>query len=163
MLCRVWRYTALDCRPVPPAIGLLNGRLEILALQDRLGFPHLLQVVEELQKHDPGEHGQAIKVAIEPLADRARGYTSTGSSLPPLSPAPVSTTLAAVPSGGCVSFMVLLVVPGMTLASRGHGRSRRTEHPRRAFSSENQRECLSCNHSVKLSASHLNHTASAQG
>jgi hypothetical protein len=41
--------------------------------------------------------------------------------------------------------------------------SRRTEHPWRALASENQRECLPGNHSVKLSAFHLNHAAPAQG
>ena len=29
--------------------------------------PHLLHVVQELEEHDPGEHRQAIEIAIEPL------------------------------------------------------------------------------------------------
>ena len=36
----------------------------------------LLQVVEELQEHDPGEHRQPVEVAVEPLVlahDVARG------------------------------------------------------------------------------------------
>jgi len=41
--------------------------------------------------------------------------------------------------------------------------SHRTEHPRRALASENQRQCLPGNHSVKLSAFHLNHVAPVQG
>ena len=28
---------------------------------------HLLHVVQEFQEHDPGEHGQTVEVAVEPL------------------------------------------------------------------------------------------------
>ena len=39
-------------------------------------FADLLHVVEELEEHDPGEHGQAVEVAVQPLVlahDVARG------------------------------------------------------------------------------------------
>ena len=30
-------------------------------------LPLLLQVVQELEEHDPGEHRQAVEVAVQPL------------------------------------------------------------------------------------------------
>ena len=41
------------------------------------GFGELLVVVEKLEEHDPGEHGQAVEVAVEALVlahDVARGF-----------------------------------------------------------------------------------------
>ena len=57
----------LLCGPVAPAIRGLDGGAVFLAAELRLGLLALLQVVEELQEHDPGEHGQPVQVAVEPL------------------------------------------------------------------------------------------------
>ena len=58
--------------PVPPAVGRLDGRPVLLAgrsLASALLDP--LHVVQELEEHDPGEHGQAVEVAVEsPLSLR---------------------------------------------------------------------------------------------
>ena len=32
-----------------------------------VGFANLLQIVQELEEHDPGEHGQAVEVAVQPF------------------------------------------------------------------------------------------------
>ena len=53
--------------PIPPAIRRLDGRLVPLSRQLRACLFDLLQVVEELQKHHPGQHRQAVKVAVQPL------------------------------------------------------------------------------------------------
>ena len=53
--------------PVAPAVGRLDGRAELLAGERGLLLALQLQVVEELEKHDPGEHGQAVEVAVEAL------------------------------------------------------------------------------------------------
>ena len=48
----------------------------VLAAQLGLALLDLLHVVEELQEHDPGEHRQAVEVAVQPLVlahDVARG------------------------------------------------------------------------------------------
>ena len=53
--------------PIPPAIGRFDGRAVLLAADCRPRFLDLLQVVKELEEHDPGEHRQAVEVAVEPL------------------------------------------------------------------------------------------------
>ena len=53
--------------PIAPAVGRLDRGVEGLTRQRRLVLVHPLQVVEELQKHDPGEHGQPVQVAVQPL------------------------------------------------------------------------------------------------
>ena len=53
--------------PIAPAVGRLNGGAKRLAAQAWLPLAQLLHVVEELQEHDPGEHGQAVEVAVETL------------------------------------------------------------------------------------------------
>jgi hypothetical protein len=71
-------------RPVAPAIRRFEGRAKAFARH--LGFllGDLLHVVEELEKHDPGEHGQAVQVAVEPLVlahDVAAGLDDGGKAL----------------------------------------------------------------------------------
>jgi hypothetical protein len=53
--------------PIAPAVGRLDGGLELLSSKLRLALALKLQVIEELQEHDPGEHRQAVEVAIQPL------------------------------------------------------------------------------------------------
>ena len=53
--------------PIPPAIGRFNGGPETLPGHDCFHLPLLLHVVQELQEHDPGEHGQPVQVAVEAL------------------------------------------------------------------------------------------------
>lgn len=63
-------------RPIAPTIRRLDGRLEFLTSQRRLIRALMLQVIKELQEHDPGEQRQSIKVAVQPLVlahDVARG------------------------------------------------------------------------------------------
>ena len=50
----------------------------------RLLLALLLQVVEELQEHDPGEQRQAVEVAVQPLVlahDVARGLEEAAERL----------------------------------------------------------------------------------
>ncbi|WP_245294020.1 hypothetical protein [Methylobrevis pamukkalensis] len=54
-------------RPIAPAIRSLDDRAIVLACELRASLLDPLHVVEELQEHDPGEHRQPIKVAIQPL------------------------------------------------------------------------------------------------
>ena len=61
---------SLVAGPVAPAVGRLDGRAVALAAQRGLGLLDLLHVVEELQEHDPGEHRQAVEVAVSPLSLR---------------------------------------------------------------------------------------------
>ena len=51
--------------PIAPAVGRFDGVTEAFAGQLRVGLADLLQIVEELQEHDPGEHRQTVEVAIE--------------------------------------------------------------------------------------------------
>jgi hypothetical protein len=55
--------------PIPPAIGRSDGRAVALAADGRPRFLDLLQVVEEFstKEHDPGEHRQAVEVAVQSL------------------------------------------------------------------------------------------------
>ena len=54
-------------RPVAPAVRRLERGPKRLAGQLALPARDLLHVVQELQEHDPGEHRQAVEVAVEPL------------------------------------------------------------------------------------------------
>ena len=66
----------LGC-PVAPSIRLVNGGSVLLAAQLRPRFLDLFHVVQELQKHDPGEHRQAAEVAGQALVlphDVAGGF-----------------------------------------------------------------------------------------
>ena len=54
-------------RPIAPAVRRLDGGAEVSPLSVRLLLAQLLQVVEELEEHDPGEHRQAVEVAVQPL------------------------------------------------------------------------------------------------
>jgi hypothetical protein len=56
----------LSC-PIAPAVGRRDRRLERHALELGVGLARPFQVVEEFQKHDPGKHGQAIEIAIQPF------------------------------------------------------------------------------------------------
>ena len=53
--------------PVTPAVGWFDGRSESLSGEGRLRLALEFQIVEELEKHDPGEHRQAVEVAVEAL------------------------------------------------------------------------------------------------
>ena len=78
-------------RPIPPAIRRLNRRLELLPRQLCLLLALKLQVIEELQKHDPRQQRQPIQIAIQPLVlshdvprgleQRAEGLGGGGLSL----------------------------------------------------------------------------------
>src|SRR5207244_3856476 len=54
------------CGPVAPAVGRLDGGTVGLTAQRGLGLADALGVVQELEEHDPGEHGQTVEVAVEP-------------------------------------------------------------------------------------------------
>ena len=55
----------LYCCPVTPTVGWLDSRLETPAFQGGFSFTQLFQIVQKLEKHDPGEHGQAIQITVE--------------------------------------------------------------------------------------------------
>ena len=62
--------------PVTPAVGRLDGGPELLAGKRCLLFPLQFQVIQELEKHDPGEQRQPVEVTVQPLVlahDVARG------------------------------------------------------------------------------------------
>ena len=54
-------------RPIAPAIRRFESRTKALAAHLGFLFANLLHVVEEFEKHDPGEHRQAVQVAVEPF------------------------------------------------------------------------------------------------
>ena len=63
-------------RPIAPAIRRFDGGLELFRGELGLALALKFQVIEEFQEHDPGEHRQPVKVAIQPLVlahDVARG------------------------------------------------------------------------------------------
>lgn len=60
-------YTRLVCSPITPSVRFLNCRTESLASHLCFFLAHLFEVVEELEEHDPRQHRQAVKVAIETL------------------------------------------------------------------------------------------------
>ena len=71
-------------RPIAPAVGRLDGRPELLAGELRLLLALLLEVVEELEEHDPGEQRQPVEVAVQPLVlahDVARGLEQAAEGL----------------------------------------------------------------------------------
>ena len=49
--------------PITPTVRRLDCRTEPLASELRFLCSEVFHVIKELQKHDPGEHGQAVKVA----------------------------------------------------------------------------------------------------
>lgn len=62
--------------PILPAVRRLERGLELLAGELHFLLAYRLHVVEELEEHHPGQHGDAIEVAVEPLVlahDVARG------------------------------------------------------------------------------------------
>ena len=54
-------------RPVPPTVGLLDDRTVFLPRQLRPSLLDPFHVVQELEEQDPGEHGQPVQVAVQPL------------------------------------------------------------------------------------------------
>ena len=50
--------------PISPAIGWFDSGLELFRGELGLALALNFQVIEELQEHDPGEHRQAVEVAI---------------------------------------------------------------------------------------------------
>ncbi len=63
--------------PVAPAVGRLDGGLEFVAGELGFGLALDFEIVEELEEHDPGQHRQAVEVAVEALVlahDVARGF-----------------------------------------------------------------------------------------
>ena len=49
---------------------------EAFACELGVGLADLFQIVQELEEHDPGEHGQTVEIAVEPFVlahDVARG------------------------------------------------------------------------------------------
>ena len=57
-------------RPVPPAVGRLNKRTVIATGQFGPLLLNPFHVVEELEEHDPGQHGQTVQVAVQALSLR---------------------------------------------------------------------------------------------
>src|SRR5262249_4037605 len=53
--------------PVAPAVGRIQGRAEAAAAHLGFLFPNLLHVVKEFEEHNPGEHRQAVQIAVEPF------------------------------------------------------------------------------------------------
>src|SRR5208283_2724026 len=53
------------CCPITPAIRRLDAWTESFAGEIRLLLPNLFHVVQELEEHNPGEHRQAVDVAVE--------------------------------------------------------------------------------------------------
>ena len=53
--------------PIAPAVRRLDGRLELLPGEPGLPLALEFQVIEELQEHDPGEHRQAVQIAVQTL------------------------------------------------------------------------------------------------
>jgi hypothetical protein len=54
-------------RPIPPAVRRFERRLKLLSRQLRLLLALQFEVIEKLQKHDPSQQRQPVKVAIQPL------------------------------------------------------------------------------------------------
>jgi hypothetical protein len=53
--------------PVAPPVGRIESRTEALAAHLAFLFADLLHIVKEFEEHDPGEHRQAIQIAVEPF------------------------------------------------------------------------------------------------
>lgn len=69
--------TVLFRRPVAPAIGRLQRRPKTFVGHPRFLLGDLLHVIEEFEKHDPGEHRQPVEIAVEPFVlahDVAAGF-----------------------------------------------------------------------------------------
>ena len=69
---------------VGPAVGRLEQRAVSLVLEPRLEFPFKLEVIEKLEKHHPGEHGQAVCIAAQTLVfshDVAHALDDAGQAL----------------------------------------------------------------------------------
>ena len=70
--------------PIAPAIGRLDGGLELIAGELGCGLALDFEIVEELEEHDPGQHRQAVEVAVEALVlahDVARGFEERAEGL----------------------------------------------------------------------------------
>ncbi len=70
--------------PIAPAVGRLDGRLELFPGQLGLALALEFQVIQELQEHDPSEHRQPVEVAIEPFVlphDVPRGFEESAEGL----------------------------------------------------------------------------------
>ena len=71
-------------RPIAPAVRRFDGGLELFPGELGLALALNFQVVEKFQEHDPGEHRQPVKVAIQPLVlahDVARGFQERAEGL----------------------------------------------------------------------------------
>ena len=70
--------------PVAPAVRRFDGGLELLPGELGLALALEFQIIEEFQEHDPGEHRQAVEVAVEALVlahDVARGLEESAEGL----------------------------------------------------------------------------------
>lgn len=74
---QVWAGEAVERRcPIPPAIGRFDDAAVFPPGQFGALCFDALQVVQEFQEHDPGQHRQAVEVAVQPFVlahDSARG------------------------------------------------------------------------------------------
>src|SRR2546426_656417 len=61
------RDAALLRCPVAPPVRWLYSKAVLLTAQLGLGFLDLFHIVEELEKHDPSEHREAVEVRGEAL------------------------------------------------------------------------------------------------
>ena len=71
-------------RPIAPAVRRLDGGLELFPGELGLALALNFQVVQKFQEHDPSEHRQPVKVAIQPLVfahDVARGFQECAEGL----------------------------------------------------------------------------------
>ena len=71
------QYGFVAVGPVAPAIGRFDSGTKALSANLGPGLVQLLHVVQEFEEEYPGEHGQAVQVAVEPLIlvhDVAHGF-----------------------------------------------------------------------------------------
>lgn len=61
------QYGCVAVGPVAPAIGRFDGRAKTLAAYFGLRLVQLLHIIQEFEEQYPGQHGQAVQVAIQPL------------------------------------------------------------------------------------------------
>lgn len=54
-----------SCGPIAPAVWRLNGWAELFSCQLRFFLALEFEVIEELEKHYPRQHRQAVKVTVQ--------------------------------------------------------------------------------------------------
>ena len=67
--------------PIAPTVGRLDDRDIGQRIEHRFFFAAAFEVIEEFEKHDPGEHRQTVKVTVQPFVfahDVPRGLDDGG-------------------------------------------------------------------------------------